>query len=329
MTFKDHYATLQVLPTADHETIKKAYRRLSKQYHPDVNPDPSATEMFKKIAEAYEILGDENKRKAYDTKTMNTGPAGSRGFTDHFSDSETRWQHQNDFAGAANFFSKARNQRYDRDGADYLLLEIEERIDLAAILNTRRDVSIKYSKTWTNLNSRTKSPESATIKFEINSMSEDLNIRYDNAKGEYYFTKTFPKQGNYEVFTLDNFSWQTGPQAQVSKIFGDLQVKFWLDIPAECRIDGGTIFHAMEVNLADLLYKEKLKLVMADGKAGEVKLADYSYLNDLKIRIPNAGLFSKGARGHYIFELKVPALKPGNLSDKERTKFESLLRKMI
>lgn len=61
------YETLGVAKTAGAEEIRKAYRKLARKHHPDVNPgDPSAEATFKKIAAAYEILSDEAKRKAYD-----------------------------------------------------------------------------------------------------------------------------------------------------------------------------------------------------------------------------------------------------------------------
>lgn len=61
------YQTLGVAKTADAEEIRKAYRKLARRYHPDLNPgDPSAEASFKKMAAAYEVLSDESKRKAYD-----------------------------------------------------------------------------------------------------------------------------------------------------------------------------------------------------------------------------------------------------------------------
>jgi curved DNA-binding protein len=64
---KDYYKTLGVDKTASEQDIKKAYRRLAKQYHPDANPnDPSAEARFKEINEAYEVLGDADKRTKYD-----------------------------------------------------------------------------------------------------------------------------------------------------------------------------------------------------------------------------------------------------------------------
>jgi molecular chaperone DnaJ len=57
---------LGVSRDADAETIKKAYRRLARQLHPDVNPDPETQERFKEISRAYEILSDPEKRAAYD-----------------------------------------------------------------------------------------------------------------------------------------------------------------------------------------------------------------------------------------------------------------------
>lgn len=67
MEYKDYYKTLGVEKTASQEEIKKAYRKLAKKHHPDANKGDGAAEAkFKEISEAYEVLGDEQKRKKYD-----------------------------------------------------------------------------------------------------------------------------------------------------------------------------------------------------------------------------------------------------------------------
>nr|CAA96305.1 DnaJ homologue [Pisum sativum] len=62
----DYYATLGVPKSATVKDIKAAYRRLARQYHPDVNKEPGATDKFKEISNAYEVLSDDKKRALYD-----------------------------------------------------------------------------------------------------------------------------------------------------------------------------------------------------------------------------------------------------------------------
>ncbi|MBI2372765.1 MAG: DnaJ domain-containing protein [Deltaproteobacteria bacterium] len=66
MDFVDYYAELGVERTAPQDEVQRAYRKLARKYHPDINKEPGAEDKFKKVAEAYEVLKDPEKRKKYD-----------------------------------------------------------------------------------------------------------------------------------------------------------------------------------------------------------------------------------------------------------------------
>ncbi|MER6173911.1 molecular chaperone DnaJ [Streptosporangium sp. NPDC001681] len=82
MAKSDYYGTLGVRRDASAEEIKKAYRRLARELHPDVNPDPETQERFKEITQAYEVLSDSSKRQMYDmgADPFASGAAGAGGF---------------------------------------------------------------------------------------------------------------------------------------------------------------------------------------------------------------------------------------------------------
>jgi len=91
--YKDYYATLGVPRDADAETLKKAYRKLAREHHPDVSPGSGAEERFKEVAEAYATLKDPEKRAAYDR-------LGARRSGEEFQP-PPQWQHDFGADGAA------------------------------------------------------------------------------------------------------------------------------------------------------------------------------------------------------------------------------------
>ena len=66
MAKRDYYEVLGLDKSASAQDIKRAYRKLARQYHPDINQEPDAADKFKELGEAYEVLSDEQKRAQYD-----------------------------------------------------------------------------------------------------------------------------------------------------------------------------------------------------------------------------------------------------------------------
>jgi len=139
MTKRDYYEVLGVSRNASKEDIKKAYRKLAMQYHPDRNPgDKEAEEKFKEAAEAYEVLSDDTKRSNYDRfghdGLRNSGFSGG-GFADindifsHFSDIFGGGSIFDEFFGTSSSRSRTSRRRRGTPGSDLrvvLNLTLEE-----------------------------------------------------------------------------------------------------------------------------------------------------------------------------------------------------------
>ena len=125
MEYKDYYKTLGVEKKATQAEIKSAFRKLAKKYHPDMNPgDKKAEKMFKEVNEAYEVLGDENKRKEYDSfgkgfsfmggQNFDPNKYGFKGFRGFSSSSES-----SDFSDFFNLiFGGGNRQKTSRSASD-------------------------------------------------------------------------------------------------------------------------------------------------------------------------------------------------------------------
>lgn len=111
MEYKDYYQTLGVDKEATAADIQKAYRKLARQFHPDVNKDAGAETRFKDIGEAYEVLKDPDKRGKYDqygtawkqVQTGGTPPPGWEGFQFDFGGGDSRFEFRS--AGRGSGFS--------------------------------------------------------------------------------------------------------------------------------------------------------------------------------------------------------------------------------
>jgi len=131
---RDFYEVLGVSRNASPDDIKKAYRRLARQYHPDVNKDNGADEKFKEIAAAYEVLSDEDKRARYDRfghAGVNPGANGfgAEGFG--FGDLNDIFDFVSGFAGFSTQSRRGAARTRARQGRDLrydMLLTFEESV---------------------------------------------------------------------------------------------------------------------------------------------------------------------------------------------------------
>jgi molecular chaperone DnaJ len=126
---KDYYSTLGIDKTATKEEIKKAYKKLAKQFHPDINKDSGATEKFKEINEAASVLGDDQKRAMFDQHGtaepgQGYGPRDFDGFRNSGEDFDFGDIFDMFFGGSGGF---SRGRRKDVSGSD---LRFDLRISL-------------------------------------------------------------------------------------------------------------------------------------------------------------------------------------------------------
>lgn len=119
MQFKDYYQILGVSKTASTDEIKKQYRRLARKYHPDVSKEKDAEQKFKEMKEAYEVLKDAEKRKAYDQMGSGhhagdtfTPPPGWEYNTAHQTQSDHRTHHTD--ADFSDFFDSLFGKQHNR-----------------------------------------------------------------------------------------------------------------------------------------------------------------------------------------------------------------------
>lgn len=129
MSKKDYYEVLNIEKNASASDIKNAYRKLARKYHPDINKESNAEEKFKEINEAYEVLGDENKRSQYDRYGHNA----SQGFGGFESQGFGGFDFSDLFNGFGSFGGFGGNQRQSRNNGPIKGDNYSSRINISFI----------------------------------------------------------------------------------------------------------------------------------------------------------------------------------------------------
>jgi len=284
---KDYYNILGVDRGCNQSDIKKAYRKLAVKYHPDKNPAGDAK--FKEIAEAYSVLGDEEKRKNYDR-------GGSTGSV--FEDLRDM------FAGfgAGDIFTQ--NWGIDLD------IVVNQKIDLKDLL-IGKTIEVVY----------TKRGESTPIKFSV-------DIKPDSTKhqlifdGKRAFSRlTFQNMGNHGKLG--------GGSTFNRTFIGNLYVLLEIILPNGVNIDSsGTIIDNREINLSDLINIENLIFKSVAGTNFRIKSLNAKSFDDLKITIPGKGLNSgQAGSGAYVFKIHTNIPNFDKLTQEETAELIGLINK--
>ena len=152
----DLYQTLGVDRGASADEIKKAYRKIARELHPDVNPDPAVQDKFKEVTAAYEVLSDPQKRQSYDMGGSGFGGFGGGFGGGGFSDIMDAF-----FGGGQNRGPRPRM----RQGQDAL---IRVEVDLnEACFGTERDISVENAVTCTKCSGQGSADSSAPAMCQV------------------------------------------------------------------------------------------------------------------------------------------------------------------
>lgn len=293
--FRDYYKTLGVAKTATAEEIKKAFRKLARQHHPDLAEDKKAAEeKFKEINEAYEVLSDAEKRKKYDEvgpdwqqagagggfrpppgwQQAGGGAGGAGGFGEDFQFGGTGFS---DFFEA--FFGRAsRGGRRGSafSGEDTPLRGQDAELDIMVTLeealhgSTRR---ISFTR------GRSGKVETYTVRIP-KGVREGQRIRMAGIGGE--------GQGGGEA--------------------GDLYLRVRFERHPEFAVEGPDVIHEVELPVAQAVLGGEVTIPTLDGRA-KLKIPSGTQ-NGRKFRIPGKGMPERGGlRGDFyaVIDVQLPA----------------------
>jgi curved DNA-binding protein len=302
--YKDYYATLGVSKTASQDDIRKAFRKLARQHHPDVAKDKKTAESkFKEINEAYEVLGDPEKRQKYDTLGADWehggqrqpppgwGRRGGRGAEDmgEFSFGGTGFS---DFF--EQFFGGARGHARHSGGFGFPQEEVGGG-DVEADLLVSIEEALHGSKKKISLR------------------------RGESAKVETYEVRIPKGVREGQRIRLAG----QGEAAGGRRPAGDLYLRVRFEQHPDYRVEGSDLLAEVEVPVARLVLGTELHVPTPEG-AVKLKIPA-STQPGRKFRLKGRGMPS-GANARGDLYVQVEAVLPTTLTAEERTHWEALAR---
>ena len=357
MAKRDYYDVLGVDKSASDAEIKSAFRKLAKKYHPDLNKEPDAAEKFKEVQEAYDVLGDEQKRKTYDqfgsaAFDNNAGGGGNPygnygGFNTSgfgFDDININLDDilSNMFGGS---FGGGRKKNRPTKGEDVLYrmkISFED-----AVFGAKKDITLDLTekcdncdghggfdtRTCTSCNGTGKIRRTQASLFgsfvsestcpDCNGTGETFERRCPDCKGKGYVIKrktvtiTIPEGVNTGSQIRIKGKGQVGTNGGEN---GDIYVEFIVETDPIFTREGNDIYMTLPINVAEAVLGGEKEVPTLDGKI-ILTIPAYSQSND-KLRIKGRGVPNGSKRGDLYIVLDV--VMPTKIDRTQRRLFEEL-----
>ena len=315
MEYKDYYKVLGVSKSASAEDIKKAFRRLARKYHPDVNPgDKKSEEKFKEINEAYEVLSDADKRRKYDTLGPNWQeqfgyPSGAGGRTSGFRNSSMNYNS----AGFSDFFEAlfGRSTTSTRKAGE----DIEQRVEVTfpeAYSGGMRTFNIQSTDTCPVCRgTRLVAGKSCTNCHGLGSLARSKRIQVkipagvDNGSKIRVAGEGQPGSGG-------------GPR-------GDLFLVISVKPDPLFERKGDDLYSDIEVDLVTAILGGEAAVATPDGRKLVLTVPPETQ-NGRLFRLANKGMPHLRGEGKGNFFARIKVVLPMGLNDDERGLFEQLAR---
>ena len=334
---KDYYRILGVSETATTDEIKKAYRRLAKQYHPDRNPNNAqAADRFKEINEAHDALSDDAKRKRYDqmrkygafTPSSGTRPPSSSSPDFDFGDIGS-------FGGLGDLFSSIFGKRRDAESDD----TVETTVHIpfkTAVLGGKVPVVLPMEEVCPTCSGKGAAPGATiqtcteckgrgTISFGQGGFAVNRPCPVCRGKGKVPSQRCATCQGSGEVRVDKRVNLTVMPgtedgakvrlKGQGAKGRGDLLVTFQVEADAFFRRDGNDLICVVPINVAQAMLGSRVKVRTIDGKKVVLRIPPGTQ-HGQKFRIPGYGVEKSGRRGDQFVEVHVAV--PADLTPEQQ-----------
>lgn len=318
----DYYSILGVGKGATQQDIKKAYRKLAIEWHPDKNGgDKAAESKFKEISDAYNTLSDPNKKANYDNQNSqrHTNRSSDFGFNE-FVKNQFR---QGGFRKGPSYTDRPNPGPIVE--TDYLNITLERSIDLSSAL-----AGIKLTIPVNRTICVESNDYSSSSKYKLDSEEKQIEIAIDlsnfyfniKLEGNQYIINTrVAKLGNQDVTNAWNPEYGSFMETVIS---GHLYIKIIIDIPEDITLDGIDVIQKVKIPLSKAIFNgEKILIETILNKKYNAEINNPNSLSDLKFILKDKGIMGTDKKmGRYIikFDIIPPSLDKLSKSNKETLK---------